>query len=403
MKKIIIILLFCLFARNAWATTKVTIQDSPSQIYPNQEFNVVFNIINDFISSDSYYVKGRIGSASASLNKGETYNSTTSSWLSDTSSWSSFPIINFNNDTIATASVKLRANQTVSIGNNLLVVRVNKNGNYDSSPSALLVIEPTPTIMPIIIPTIGAEDPSPTESPSIIIPTPQSYNNIYISEVMVYPVISEKEWVEIYNNNGFSVSLNNWYIDDLENGGSSPKIFSLEINAKGYGVFDFASSIFNNDGDSVRLLDFNKNLKDDFEYVKTEQGKSLGRTSLESDDFCLQEPSKNSANNSCINPAPTPIASVKTGQKNLSPTSTNFDVSIHRSINYSTGGVLKNYDNGDILGITLTTINNNLLLIRCLTFISFSYSLLTIISILFKMKLSYGKNKKLYSSPLHSS
>ena len=80
--------------------------------------------------------------------------------------------------------------------------------------------------------------------------------------------------------------------------------------------------MFNNDGDSVRLLDFNKNLKDDFEYVKTEQEKTLGRTSFDSDDFCLQEPSKNSTNNPCINPTPTvtPTLALTTGRINPSPT-----------------------------------------------------------------------------------
>jgi hypothetical protein len=96
-----------------------------------------------------------------------------------------------------------------------------------------------------------------------------NHDSIYLSEVMANPPTSEKEWIEIYNNNDFSVSLNNWYIDDLENAGSSPKIFSLEIAPKSYAVFDLTSSMFNNDGDSVRLLDFNKNLKDDFEYHKT--------------------------------------------------------------------------------------------------------------------------------------
>ncbi|MEK7497266.1 MAG: lamin tail domain-containing protein [Patescibacteria group bacterium] len=272
-----------------------------------------------------------------------------------------------------------------------------------------LINPPTPTIVPS--PTISDLTPSPY---SLI---PISYNNIYLSEVMANPPTGEKEWIEIYNDNDFPVYLNNWYIDDLENAGSTLKIFSVEINTKSYTVYNLTSSIFNNDGDSVRLLDFNKNLKDDFEYRKSEKGKTLGRTSFESDDFCLQEPSKDSANNPCINPIPTIVSSVLTKQINLSPTINNissnmpitkvkansFDVSIHRSINYPTGAIIKNFDNGDVLGITSTTTNSNLLLIRCLTFVSFSYSLLTIISILFRMKLSYGKDKNFYSPFVRSS
>jgi hypothetical protein len=232
---------------------------------------------------------------------------------------------------------------------------------------------------------------------------------------MVNPPTGEQEWVEIYNDNDFPASLNNWFIDDLENGGSSPKIFSLMIYAKSYGVLDLTSSMFNNDGDSVRLLDFNKDSKDDFEYQKTESGKILGRDSLESDNFCLQEPSKNFANNPCINPTSTPITPTPT-EKIIFPLTTkaittkmpvtknnNFDVSIHRSINYPTGIIRNNSYVDDVLGITSDTINNDPLLLRTLATISFSYSLLTIISILFKMKLSYGKNKNFYSSFVRSS
>src|SRR3989344_4224548 len=126
-----------------------------------------------------------------------------------------------------------------------------------SNQTACQSLTPTPTLTPTltIIPTvtitaIPTETPTPTPAPTSI---PQSYDNIYISEAMVNPTTGEKEWVEIYNNNDFSVSLNNWYIDDLENAGSSPKIFSLEINAKSYAVYNLTSSIFNNDGDSARL------------------------------------------------------------------------------------------------------------------------------------------------------
>jgi hypothetical protein len=247
---------------------------------------------------------------------------------------------------------------------------------------------------------------------------PFSYNNIYISEVMVNPHTGEKEWIEIYNDNDFSVSLNNWYVDDLENAGSTPKIFSLEINEKSYEVFELGSSIFNNDGDSVRLLDFNKSIKDDFEYQKTEVGKTLGRTSLSSDNFCPQEPSKNLLNNPCIDATPTPLLPTQSGFAGQAPTkivqtkapvikANNFDVSIHRSINYPTGVVQKNIsDNGDILGISNELIiqsQNNKSLINLLTILSSSYSLLTIISILIRMKLLYGKDKKFYSSFVRSS
>jgi hypothetical protein len=258
-----------------------------------------------------------------------------------------------------------------------------------------LTLEPTLTLTP----TLTIENPTPT-LPAVVLTEAStvSYDNIYLSEAMVYPTTGEKEWIEIYNNNDFSVSLNNWFIDDLENTGSSPKIFSLNINAKSYGILELTSSIFNNDGDNVRLLDFNKNLKDDFEYGKTAQGKTLGRTSFDSDNFCLQELSKNSVNNPCINPTSTPITPTPTGRIVLSSIIKNVpsDIStlpvarqVHQNINYPTGIVQNNYDNGDILGSTNKLIinsPNNKLFINFLTFLACFYSLLVIISVLFKNK-----------------
>jgi len=286
-------------------------------------------------------------------------------------------------------------------------------------PTLTPILTPTTALIPTQTITLmeGSGDPTPTETLTpTSTPTPQSYENIYISEVMINPVTGEKEWVEIYNGNDFSVLLNDWFIDDLENGGSSPKTFSLEINAKSYGIFNLTSSIFNNDGDSVRLLDFNKNLKDDFEYLKTETGKTLGRIFFESDNFCLQEPSKNSANNPCINPTAT--SSGCTGQACLSPTLSKFQGLINQTPTKNpivTGRETRPLQylspfqyppSPNILGISDELIINstdNILLINLLCFLSFSYSLLTIISILFKMKLSYGKNKNFYSPPFHSS
>jgi hypothetical protein len=169
------------------------------------------------------------------------------------------------------------------------------------TPTPTPLQSPTPTLSPTfsLSPT---QNPSPTEIP---IPTPISYQNIYLSEIYPNPQTGENEWVEIYNDNDFIVNLNNWYIDDIEDGGSSPKKFSLTIQPKNYASFDLSTAIFNNDGDSVRLLDFDKKEKDSFEYKGSQKGKSFGRISLETDDFCLQEPSKNQKNNLCLNPTPT--------------------------------------------------------------------------------------------------
>jgi len=271
-------------------------------------------------------------------------------------------------------------------------------------------ITPSPTPEPklTITPTKGSEDPTPTLPAAVLTEADSiSYDNIYLSEVMVNPPTGEKEWVEIYNNNDFSVSLKDWHIDDIENSGSSPKMFSLEIDKKSYAVFDLSSSIFNNNGDSIRLLDFNKSTKDDLEYKLTEQGKTLGRTNFDSDDFCIQEPSKNFANNPCIDSTPTPLLPTQSGFSGLTSTKTvQTKMPIisgreTRPLQYISPISYK--PPPDVLGISdelIINTPNNKPLINLLTILSASYSLLTISSILFKMKLSYGKDKNFYSSTL---
>jgi len=257
-----------------------------------------------------------------------------------------------------------------------------------SKLSCLITPTPIPTeiifLSPTLTPGVSFE---PTEIPE---PMPASYNNIFINEVMVNPESGGNEWVELYNNNDFTVSLTNWYIDDIENSGSTPKTFSLEIPAKEYRVFNLSSSIFNNDSDNIRLLDFNKFLKDSFEYGSSTQGKTWGRIDLNNDNFCLQEPSYETTNNPCLNPTsnPTP-SSIKT--LTLTKTTIFTNKSTVKPLNYNVStlpaGRQVYHNRGNVLGISTNKTNNDFLLIHILSFISLSYSLLVVISVLIKNKI----------------
>lgn len=311
------------------------------------------------------------------------------------------------------------------------VRRYTSSGNYNTTeannsavdisinfPTATAAQIPTAIPTATIVPSPSSSDTSPTESactkqaclsPTTIpmTPTPinNSYENIYISEAMVNPVSGEKEWVEIYNNNDFPVSLTDWFIDDIENGGSSPKTFLLNIDRKNYNTIEISSSIFNNSGDSVRLLDFNGNLKDGFEYGQSESGKTFGRKSWDSDDFCIQESSKNNANNQCIYSTPIPVLTDMS--INPPPTIKIVKTDAGPVLIPTKGHVLSNSSEpiptphlpvSEVLGISTNSGRKNINLINLLSFLSLTYSLLTITSILFKMKLNHGKNKKFYSS-----
>ncbi|GEM_PF-6583789 len=300
---------------------------------------------------------------------------------------------------------------------NYLTVQINllkPTPTFTPTPETTKILTPAPTLTSISAstPTLNSTlTPTPTISNLI------SYNNIFISEVMVYPENQEDEWVELFNNNDFSVILKDWFIDDIEDSGSSPKKINLEIPGKSYQVIIISSAMFNNPGDSVRLLDFNKNLKDSFEYKESVKGKTFGRISFENNDFCLQEPSFYQPNNNCSYSTPTPIKtnlnlSINNNKDNknfeITPTITLRTSSIKNRKTYLKNDYkkppsyqFKNNSYQEILGVsTIKKTNINLLLFLIIN--SFIYSILTIIGILFKIKIIYVKNKRLYLSFIHT-
>jgi hypothetical protein len=304
-------------------------------------------------------------------------------------------------------------------------------GYFNSSGISCIItptFTPTPTPTPTNTPSPTIEQSNPTPSPTIgttlgasnenPIPTnlPLSIDNIFISEVMVHPKTGEKEWIEILNNNNFEVNLIDWYIDDGENIGSTPKKFSAIIPAQSYFILELTSSVFNNDADQVRLLDQNKLEKDSFEYNSSQENISYGRWNFETNDFCLQEPSKGIVNNSCIDPtstlSSTPTSTIKPTKSSSTPTTIN---KITPQLINSKPQILNpkqipipNFPNSNkinqaVLGVS--TINNNfnikndfyyINLIKFFSFLSFIYSFLTIFYILIKIKLSYEIDRKIY-------
>ncbi len=336
---------------------------------------------------------------------GETFND---------SYWYSGP--NYNEYKIATISSNFWTGEIlVRVGNNNIVSgnyklrlrRYTSSSNYDYSQSYdILIIVPThtftpthlitPSPVPTSLPEEINQDLNPSPSPS------QSYEKIYLSEVMVNPLNGEKEWIELYNGNDFEVNLVNWFIDDIENGGSSPKSFSLKILPFSYAIFNLPTSIFNNTGDNIRLLDFNKNLKDSFEYVNSIPGKTYGRISFENDDFCLQEPSKSEKNHPCLNPSPTTIVITKiispSPESALKITNQPKTISYQKSpikkiINFNKPKTTPNpiyfSSKGEVLGeksiISFQT-SSTLPLKKSFSFFSLSYSLISFFGIFLKLK-----------------
>lgn len=166
-------------------------------------------------------------------------------------------------------------------------------------PTDIVTPSLTPTLLPTLFPTFSPS-PTPTQIPTI--PHLLTYQNIYISEGFVYPDSSANEWIELYNANPYTVYLNNWYIDDVTDGGATPKAFTTTLLPNNYVVIEMTSSLLNNTGDTIQLLDSTKTIKDSITYTGSQQNKSIGRTSFSSSTVCIQISSKAKVNEPCINP-----------------------------------------------------------------------------------------------------
>ena len=149
-------------------------------------------------------------------------------------------------------------------------------------------IQPGPTETPLPIST-----PEPTNTPNL----PPILSNIYINEFMPNPETGS-EWVEIYNNNDFDLSLENWRIQD--NTDKQRIIANNTIPSYSYFIFMF-NNYLNNTGDSIRLLDqYNRQIGETFTYNTTKKGYSF---SLQEDQtWCQTVSSMNQDNFSCYSP-----------------------------------------------------------------------------------------------------
>ncbi len=154
-------------------------------------------------------------------------------------------------------------------------------------------------------PTV-TQEPTPTpqtDQPLAETPTPV-IENISLSEIMPNPN-EGTEWVELYNGNEFSVTLTRWYIDDIIEGGSSPKAFTLSLPALGYGVIPFTSSLFNNSGDTIRLLNQSQQELEKVDYSDAPEDLSYGKDGAGT--WCFDQSTKGFENTPCsIAPTNTP-------------------------------------------------------------------------------------------------
>lgn len=259
------------------------------------------------------------------------------------------------------------------------------------------------TLFSCLAPPTPTPEPPPTLTPTMTIaPTPTSqvtnapttltlpdYDNIYLSEIHPFPLAGSPEWVELYNGNGEQVTLIDWYMDDGENIGGSPKRFSLTLNAYQYGAIDISSSLFNNTGDTLRLLNAQKIEKQSMEFGKIMQGNSMARASFDDDEYCEQTSSKNAPNMDCVVPTSRPSLTPKStsSTKNQSvqkPTTPKPQVKkTISSSSYTKNNSVQPTPEGVVLGIADEPSPSP---VPYLSGVSASYSVLTIVSLFIRMR-----------------
>lgn len=95
---------------------------------------------------------------------------------------------------------------------------------------------------------------------------------VRLNEVLAYP-LEGSEWVELYNESNQDLDLSGWQLDDQE-GGSKPIVLGERIKAKDYLVVELGIRL-NNNGDDVRLIDPQGQIRDSFSYLSASKGKSF--------------------------------------------------------------------------------------------------------------------------------
>ncbi len=150
------------------------------------------------------------------------------------------------------------------------------NDSGNQSPAS-----PTPTPAPSASPlpaapeneTVSSPTPSPAPAPSF-----QYSENIFINEFLPYPLKDEKEWVELYNAGSETINLTGWQIDDEENSTSPLTIpDNTQIKSGEFLVVTMSKSMFNNDGDKIRLLWPDGQVVHSVSYQTAKQNQSCSR------------------------------------------------------------------------------------------------------------------------------
>jgi len=241
-----------LFPIPIFAQNNIEIVDLPESVVIEEEFELSVEIAMP--ASSTYYIKARAGAALNSMRMALTYNSSTKTWLGDTSAWLGFPVISTDENGFWIGNLKVKIKEGSQTDLNLILISLKQVSTGKKSNSA--------TVEFILVKNTTKNSATNNSSDKNL--------KVILNEFSPAPE-GNREWVEIYNPNSSTVDLTGWKIDDIPEGSSPFKIpDSTKISPKGYKVFYFSSKL-NNSGDTLRLINSNGKVLEKFSYGKVEK------------------------------------------------------------------------------------------------------------------------------------
>lgn len=234
-KKLFLILTFLLsslfWTKEAWAVTVSSPVNISSEVTINQTFNVQGEITGAQ-TGQFYYLKCRLGLSSSNLSEGQTYNSTTGSWLSDTNDWSGMPSFEVTNNSL-NFSFPCRIKSGVEPGGKIVFLRAclkKADGSCNSSfqSTSGVTFKALAEIIPTSTPT-SLPSSTPTPTMKVILPTPTP------KPVATYKIN------EVKDKDGEILSNVKVYIDDVYLHHYTPEVITFcdDCQCDGYISCDF--------------------------------------------------------------------------------------------------------------------------------------------------------------------
>ena len=136
----------------------------------------------------------------------------------------------------------------------------------------------------------------------------ESSAKVVINEFVYNPSSSGNEWVELYNKTDNDIDLNGWEVCELNGESGLENCYSMSINSiagKGFVVYNFSSDKLNNNGDTIRIKDDNREIIDEVTYKKGGSNTIVGADELEEPDGTQSVARKEDGGNEWIIDNPT--------------------------------------------------------------------------------------------------